>query len=323
MTSPEFYQGGNESSLKWQEIFHEKLYISEVAINDLHKKGELTENIAAATRDDLDEACPYMYRPVLISGRALVTEFDEETGNIIGTEWRDVEHTGIHLGVNILTNIEYDKQLILQQVQIGAIKAAPVPTASQTTTLFAFYDNDANIMPLDELEEAFHPYYMKMEEDDDPYQGFRDLVTYSSDFARLLRDTKFRRMDKKKQIKLVNSIISDISDSVKITEHEVVLQTQYCYAPVLRNERQAGIAAIDLDNGVIAGTCLGVDSIERIGLPLKKISSDKQLIDKYAGICIVLDPDKSTRESLTLNPSQVLFIPTASQSFEIEIVPTD
>ncbi len=323
MTNPEFDQGGEDALLRQQEIFHEKVHLNELLINDLHKRGELNENITKGVAEDLDDNCPYMYKPVLISGRALVSTFDEGTGNITGMEWMDVEHTGIHLGVNILTNEEFDMQLIVQQVQVDTIQSRPLPTASQITTLFAFFDNDANITPIDEIEGVFHPYYMKEAEDEDIYKGFRDLVDFSSDFARMLRDTKFRRMDRKKQLSLVSSVISDISNTISISELEVIIQTQYCYAPVLRNERQVGVAAIAVDDCVISGTCMGVDSLERIRLPVQKIRSDKQLIDKYAGICIVIDPDESTRVGMDLLPDQVLFIPTASQSFEIEIIPTD
>ena len=321
MTNPEVSQGGHEALLRQQEIFHEKFEASQQLIDQGAVDGTLNEEILGEMVEDLDGACPYLLQPVLISGNALVPVIDQETLRVEGEVWDKVIHQGTYHGVEVIED-EAGKVMLTQVVVIGESTTQSNPTCVETRKYLAYFTNDANITPLLEIESTYNPHYLA------PYQGTReesmqgfDIVwEKSAELVNLLRDTKFRRMDRRKQLRALDTIVNEASEAASITEQTVAIEADYAYVLELENDNRLGLNRLRLGRFAISGQCVAVDSLERIALPVRKIKSDKELLDKKAGLCIIIDPDNVTREELELNGSQTIYVPTRSQSVKLSIL---
>lgn len=323
MTNPEFYQGGNEALLRQQEIFHEKVYINEGLVNRLLKDDKLTHEIANEIIDDLDDCCPYYGSPVLISGEALVSVFNDEGTSIVGIEWKEVQHTGQHQGVNIVS-VDDERYLILQQVHIGEIHKQPLPTVSQIFNLQALFKNDATIVPCIELDEPLKPYYLGISHEEDQDESIVEsielLKTKSHAFKDILLGKRFRSLSQPRQINFINNSLGHVSEMVALTDRSVAIEADYGYVPNLNRDGSIDYLVLDLGKSAITGRCLGIDTIEVSGINLAPITKKGEIIDRNAGLQLVIDPDEYTREGLEISQDKVIFVPTASQEVDIEII---
>lgn len=323
MTNPELDQGGQEALLRQQEIFHEKVYLNELLINELDQNGDLTKEIANEIQRDIDENCPYIDKAVLISGRALVSKFDDETQNIIGVEWVDVEHIGIHMGVNIVSEDEFDHHFILQQVYLCETLNQPLPTVIQNTKIFAFFDNDATIMPIEELETSFisSGYNEDHQDSHDVEILIQKLVRKSEGFRDVLKSKRFRNLSLPRQKSFVARSLQLISETVPfLVQSDVGIEAEYGYVPDLKEDGSLDYQVIDMGRAAVFGTCLGIDTIEAASLDIGPIKKMGELIDSGAGLQLVIDPSEDTRTGLDISDGKVIFIPTANQPVHLEII---
>lgn len=281
-----------------------------------HDEGVLNEEISTQIVSSLNEICPYIDQVVLIGGMALVPEIDLEEIEVSDESWRYSVASGYHRGVGILIP-EGHRPTIIQRIETGHVNGPMLATSRKKLDVFQCFTNEAVIVPLLEIEEDFNPYYLTPETYD-PAEGVKFLSSKSNELVRILSDTRFRRMDKNTQNKIVESIIDEASKKASLTGYELTVSADYGLTTEIASEGKIGLTKIPLKEFIISGTCLSIDSIERLQLHRRRIVNDHRLIDKWAGLCLVVDPDVDTRQGLELNSSQVIYLPLSSQELEID-----
>jgi hypothetical protein len=117
-----------------QEVFHEKLRLNQILMQDVFDEGEFTEEFADSMIDDLDAGCPYINKSVAMMGVAYVPEFDEEYSSIIGQSRQESIAYGLHLGVAII--MEEEGPVLVHQIQTGQISGVYQPTFKNTIDIF-------------------------------------------------------------------------------------------------------------------------------------------------------------------------------------------
>lgn len=319
MISPEINQGGHETLLQQQELFHSQLDFCQELIDAMQATKEVSQEFGNTIIAELDSNCPYMDSGVLISGNALVPDVDDE-GNKIGDIWTDVIKEGIHEGVEFVGN-EDGRLMIAQRVRINSVSVRIGRTCHGSLPLFAYFDNKANITPLLEIENSFDPYYLSehIYDESTAMEGFDILHERSAGFVRLLSGTRFRRLGRVRQSQEIDNFIDETSKEAGIADYPVSLCAEYGYITELNLENSVVINQINLDDAVISGLCLAIDSLERVRQPYKKIKKDDELVDKNAGLCLIIDPDRESRDRLPLTESQVIYVPVSGQLYDIEL----
>lgn len=324
MTNPEFYQGGDDYLIQQQEIFHEKIYLNQLLIDELDAKDEFTNEIAQEISKDLDQCCPYFLQPVLISGRALVPVIDQEQMKIVGEEWSEVAVEGIHEGVDVI-EIEEGGYMLAQRAKLGDIFIKHGRTCAGMVGLYGYFTNEANITPILEIENNFNPYYLSSNhsDDDSRMESFQLLSEKSARLVKLLGTSRFLRLGKARQHRLIDDFVVETSQQVSVAEYQVAVAAEYGYVTELTEDNRLALGKVALEGRPVYGICVAIDSLERICLQKEKIKSDQQLLDREAGLCLVIDPDNDSRNDLELNETQVLYVPLSSQELELELLDTD
>lgn len=68
--------------------------------------------------------------------------------------------------------------------------------------------------------------------------------------------------------------------------------------------------------GMLGGVCLGVECIEFPQLRRKPLRKDQDLVDKKAGLSLVIDPDYETTVAIDVNASDLIYVPVSAQDFD-------
>lgn len=215
-------------------------------------------------------------------------------------------------------------------------------TRMRDDRLFGYFEFESTIMFVDDIEEALFP-----ATDPDSWEPPEDtdkiIKDYSSLAVQLLGSRDFHRLPALEQKSLLQDLILDTEDRsrlhdkyVRIVYLESSLQPsdqpqlvhvlprtkraqprskRYLYIP----ETSEGIAVLKRRTNVpevIGGFCVGIECIE---LSMQRpIRNRKDLIDKKAGLCLVLDPDAPTRASLGLDSKKLVYVPVSAHRFKAE-----
>lgn len=281
-------------------------------------------NLEALTEQairEMDEAFPYINSAVLISGNRIRPVLDDVTKEPISEEFTYGPGTlAKHLGFTVLS-IEADdntKQLRVMHVVFESYRESRLySTVHQTLRYYEYFDLDSVLIVPDELNRLF---YGSSEEEHDFEAQMSIVWDQSLEVNRILCSRSFRRLDISSQRKLLDELVAETESLVSIRGTEILAEGDYGYANVLRKSME--IIPFNIGNVVIGGTCLGIESIESLTLRSRPIRKPSDLIDRYAGLCLVLDPNEETRHGLNLPEDQVFYLPTC-QNIELEVVSDD
>jgi hypothetical protein len=174
---------------------------------------------------------------------------------------------------------------------------------------------------ISDIEDSFNPFYLSEHFDfEDPYSGLVILKYLSDEFVKMINDTKFRRLTKSKQDSLIEQYIEDSVKYSCLVEQEMSVEAQYGYVTYIDPIKfKPELKPISIGQMLIMGSCLTIDMLETTDLRRNRITNDKWLIDKKAGLCLVIDLDDESRELLYLEESQALYLPVSSQKLNIEL----
>lgn len=316
---------------------------------------ELYEFCAAVT-DRLHAESPYMNEPVYIRGRARLPnpssvdeDYDlDEPGDVLMLPQDSLEK---RLGVK-LDNITYDETAetfsavvdgvfgMYRGVQIGpeydregnrryeirhAINIGTDSVTSHRNTVInhmefmGFFDSRSQLVTSEELEEAVHGGELRNEFSEATQQ---ELVNLSGTLIDLLSSTGFRRLNRRKQVHLYESIIEEtkelsgiVEDYVEIIFREGMTRGKFTpciYIPTYDGNGNLVYARETLEDANIFevnGLCLGIASVDEINISSGSIRSDNDLIDKHAGLCLVIDPGIYDDEEDDERGQRLLYIP--------------
>lgn len=266
--------------------------------------------------NELNGFYPYIGQAVFMSGVGMHPVQDEETGRLTDEIW---EHRfaqgGIHHGFYIDDYAEADtmERQIMHQLTIGEISEKIGKTLFQKQVLVSLFNLDSMVLPVNDIDRAFG---IEDQVPDYEFEKRLDLMMgYSKKLTKIYKSTSFRRMNHEQQISLVREFLSEADRKTKLRDISVMVTAEYAYVPLLTSGWQ--LIQFPVEELDISGTCIGLESTESVTMKEKAIRKDSDLIDKKAGLCLVIDPDDETREELRLRPDSILYLPTYSQPFEI------
>lgn len=306
-----------ESPQSEVEAFYERVQFWQQQINQANQdKKESLNTICHSAIRELDAICPYYDKYVFVRGTGLYPQFDPD-GTPVSEEFVDSEgQIGLHQGVDILTYEQDDQQrhALIHKLQINQLQAGTLPnTILDTRDVFAAFSMRSELMPIDEIEDAF----ISDTALDGEARG-RILNDYSRKLSSLFCSTAFRRLDRGRQIQKVERFISEAEAKVGIREKQFIGNPQYIYLPVANNETWAMVPWQSTDQ-VIEGTCLGLGTIEIGLLSGHAVRRDADLLDKHAGLCLIVQPTEETVSELKLQKQQPIYIPLSSHDFDASV----
>src|SRR5690606_14828778 len=120
------------------------------------------------------------------------------------------------------------------------------------------------------------------------------------------------------QLERVNRFIEDVESRLPVRERDMVVQSKH----VIVRSFVAGRAVhsiLEVEGLGLAGKCLGFGSVEQLGLQDKAIRRSSDMLSSQAGLCLIMDPDEGTRETLALGDKQVVYIPLSGQDLELNL----
>lgn len=276
--------------------------------DDAHRIGKLLP--------ELDRAYPYFGEPVYASGEGLFPELDED-GSIVGESFRQSDGAyGIHYGFAVVEITDEEGKLhgrkVMHQILVSDVESNQLVTIEQHTKIFHYLAMESSILPINEIDDCLASYKDSSVDLDDCMGIISD---HSKRFVETLRSTKFRRTNKSRQNKIVEFLLDEADSAARVRDLTIMAEPEYGYAPLRKNNKNRDFVPMLLSQ-TIGGVCLGLDTLETGVMARKAIRRDSDLANRDAGLCLVLDPDESTRSGLKLNDTQVIFIPTYNQVFE-------
>lgn len=298
----------------------------EIRINILTPEKDIDEVIAHAL-NEINATNPMVGKKFLFSGEGVLPipeqHEDQDDPDYPGPTmsspqaytledgWGEIINgIGIYQAVQaVLIDRQSDKPYwrLLQKFKIGTQESTPCLTTERVDTLYCYLTADTTLLPIDDIESAYVP-NASGEIEVNP-----SVLTISSlQLVRTLNSTAFRRMKRTKQQVVISKIIEDAEIKSGIRDTQVILEAEYCYAPFVG---EAGVyqTALDIRSVLLSGLCLGVESLESIRLQQQAVRSDRHLLDKNAGLCVVVDPEPDVTQELRLPEGQILYVPTLSQ----------
>ncbi|MBA3758489.1 hypothetical protein H0X10_02565 [Candidatus Saccharibacteria bacterium] len=288
------------------------------ALHETDNNSDATE-LRAEFIPVINEHYPYFQQSVYISGAGIFPATDEE-GSIVSEEWGYSEGCfGIHQGfvvLDVAPEGSYDYH-VMQKIFVQEIHSASLATVETEQRIYKYFDLNSQVIPSIEMESILSSYELQ---DDDPKLQLAMINEYSKRFTRLLRSTEFRRLKHRQQKRVVDDILVGVNQQVGVRDLKFMGEPEYGYAPFMYGT-QRGFVALGLEEIIVGGSCLGIDSIESAFLRTKAIRKDNDMADKDAGLCMIVDPDYETRKSLYLTDCQVLYIPTLDQTFDVLLYP--
>jgi len=269
-----------------------------------------------------------------------VLDRDEDEGTVYGK----VEGiTGGYQGCSIQGfSGEHGKEYrIRHTIEIGsATGMASKGTRIRKDTLFGFFESDSTILPVNSVEKSLCPV---PDCKDLPSEAVAQIIDgYSVQLVRLLNDTGFRRMPLARQQGILYELIKKAEQEsnvqgryvrIEFTEpnsedkasgkrkNHLLKPTRHIYiphatteGPVVRRESKIPI--------IIGGICVGIETVERPQLRRRAFRRDRDMLDKKAGLCLVLDPDYGTTSAVSVGQDQLIYVPVSGQRFDAEFLST-
>jgi hypothetical protein len=280
-------------------------------VGNIQEKDELGTALVA----ELDAIFPMFDEIVWLHGQALVPLADEN-GDISGEGFTSTDGYGKHKGFDTVM-WEDDgmvKMKIMHRILVGEEVEAPFKTVVRQEKYYKYFDLDAAVFSVDELEEAL---LTGQGGPIEKHDNICDVVEGESrQLVSMLRSTKFRRLSHRQQVKLVDNFVVQAEDKARIRDLQIIAEPLYAYAPLLGKAAVRRFVPIDLSEVVIKGVCVGLDALVTTELRQQPIRRNQDNSFLYDGLCIVVDPDEDTRTGLGLAQAQVLYVPTQTQTFD-------
>lgn len=316
MHEHESLPGGGWEQQVIASCFERAQYLEEL-INKAPDK-DTVQQLYAEIMPSIEKDFPYYGQPVYMSGIGLHPIFDDEGSSIVAESWQLSEgDNGMHLGFAILHDDDNEIKPfhIMHKVLVGEGNSIPFATVEMDAKVYKYFDLDSQLLPVIEVEAALSSYEFS---DTEPHDRLDIINDSSKEFVDMLRSTKFRRLQHKRQQRVVDDFLLHVESKASVRDLQFIGEPLHAYVPSLIGNKRY-FSQLSLEDALVAGTCLGIDTVETGILNRKAIRKDADLGDKWCGLCLVIDPDDDTRSFLQLNDGQVVYIPTYDQSFDAQL----
>ncbi len=277
---------------------------------------DLTTELRSDIISELNEICPFAGEKVYFNGVAVLPAFDTK-GKWEADGTMRTTAMGSHNGVAIVPDPENPKRpILMHQAHLKSVPSARGLTLINTASYMAYFDMNSSITLVDELESAFIS-----DESGVPCPASNwdsVLDAYTQDVDHLLRSTPFRRKNRPAQLRILGALVKAAEQETGLQHMPMRLLAGYGYT-MLNQGKQKSLIPLSLGHLDVEGACLGFLSIDYLQLRSKAIRKNADRPDELAGICLVIDPSKDTREDLDLASDAMLYIPTG-QPIQAEIL---
>lgn len=301
----------------------------EAHINTLPLDEDLNAALQQATAE-INEVYPYNGETVHFSGEGIFPASDdmaeETSGEFVQYDTATLQNptdcwgateglTGVANGIWPISCQEVDRTewRLMHRVSLGTATKQTSLTLVQQNHLFCYLTAAATLVPVKGIEEIYNEADAAADTLPHPHNT---LSTLSDQLSGTISSTRFRRLKHAAQKRIVDACVERAEREAGIREKWAVIDASYCYAPLLKGDELHQIL-LDISDTLVSGHCLGVESAERVRLQYKAIRSDAHVTDKYAGLCIVVEPEESVAQELGVNTGQILFVPISSQEIEV------
>lgn len=280
---------------KWQQYFD--------TLTDYSNIDEIRNRAVA----ELDGMYPYKGQFVFISGRGIHTEYDEE-GREPVENWCHIETEGQHNGFAVVELEDFDTKrfVVMQQIFMGYRAGLISKGLHQQLTFFDYLDLNSLCIPAKEIQGVLD----ENQEEVDLQEQMDVVMSGSKKLVRMIADTGFRRMSWIKQRKQLDSLVRETDKESKLRGAKLQAVAEYGY--IAQYEKNLKLSAISIRDRLIGGVCLGVESLENLVLRVRPIRNDGNLVNKYAGLCLVIDPNCETKEALRMG-EHLLYVPIGQE----------
>lgn len=180
--------------------------------------------------------------------------------------------------------------------------------------LTEFVETDGSITPIGKIEDAF----VEIRDNDSrSVEGDKhDYLSQASDnYVRLLRSTYFRRLPRSKQESLVRKYIQQAEEQSGVRATNVMVDTNVLYKHRLF-EGKVDYDNIGFRDETVQGLCHGLTSLELLKLGNKAIRCDRDMIDRDAGLCLVVEDFTKQDEDDEVLRGDIVLVPISGQNLE-------
>lgn len=270
---------------------------------------EVTSDLREYAEADLDQYCSHLDQSCLFSGIGRIASgpYDSEASE----DFVDDE-TGYSHGMVI---VKFGKPGQQRWMVSHAFEQPVSGFATDGPRGFVFLEpSRTTIFALSRAEESY-------ETIDQPHAV---LSILSEALAANLLDPEFLELNAAEQRHYMYSALamarSEVEEWGSIDGRTVIVEAQRGY--IRDAERTIGsYAAKALENTPIGGVCRGIDVLALNRLRWSTaISGVEQLVDKAAGLFLVVQPDQDSAETHGLSPGQLLYVPISGQEIGVSFL---
>jgi len=315
MPNTEFVEVKNAHQQFYECVTEWELQLAGIDVNDPELE-VLAEEIAV----ELEQICPYMDEIVHVSGRGVIPIMDDLTGEMTNEVFYSEGVTGQYMGVMVVPYQEQEdldlRVRIMHRVLIGQAEENVSLSRYREEYFIASFltEPGTSITDLADIESIFSPYFIGQESSESMNDRLRKVRVYTDKARELVCSTGFRRQPQGRQASALVSLVSEAERETRINQLFVTANSGYALI-VQHGETCSYLIPYNLDDTPIKGMILGLESLENLRLREgRAIRRDSDLIDKNAGLCLVISPEDDTQVNLNLSPRQVIFLPLGSQS---------
>lgn len=302
-----------DETIKKARDFQEQLY----SINDEEEAQDFIESAI----EHLNNMFPYINEEMYFDGDCILPTVNPMTEEFLGNVFRTGEHaSGMHLGFDVET-IDYGNgyppvtqfmhKLMIMQEEVELSK-----TFVKYYMMHAFFTLNSRWISVKAVEEQFSKTSVFNPEEME--RKISILFSRSKSFSRAITSEKFMSLTLDEQIKKIDKLLGRTGNEVRLVDLGVAAIAKYGY--VNDSNRASGFKQFSVNNStygeelIISGKCLAIDSLAGIVLKNKRIASRNDLIDRHSDLCIVIDPDYSTKLDYNLMEGQMLYVPLSKTS---------
>lgn len=271
--------------------------------------------IASEATKACDELWKYDGVYCTFSGQAVYPEVDDNGGITISAG--EIMADGYSRGFVVEDFTGNGDYRLFHMFYLGPHQSKPHPTIFNQASLFAYMGVDGEIIPHYEMEEALMPQKDPFAiEQVDVQERMEAIDNQSLKLVRLLHSRQFRKQAVDKQVAILDGFVSKCEQKYDLRDLAVMVENPaYCCRPYLLPTDEVKYEFIALNDTLINGTFLGLGTLERETLKRKPIRRTEDLINKAAGLCMIVEVSDAS-EPTALRSDDIIYIPTADQDMD-------
>lgn len=305
------------------------------------------EEIGSAAQEELDELWEQvgmMDVRCLVSGSAIFPEvvYSDQSEDALGVALEDKEADGVKVQAGYIQQtygnskgfvfsnlgVEGAPPRLWYMFKLAETVEIPHPVMRKCLELYAFFDTaDCSIVPLSKIDEAFGITFDEEQDYEDALSlggAKQDILNdRSKQFMDTIRSTKFRRLSRNRQIRIIDQFVEKTEVLSDVRENPVMFEPQYVYISKPRQDGSMEYETVGVYGMTLSGICLAVHMLGREQLDRNAIRRDRDLVSKWDGLCltVALEPDQHILGKIGLAPNSYVHVPISGQDFDIIFSP--